>query len=118
MSNLLHVKKVSSLALLATLLLALAAVAGQPCCWIDAKTGEQVGSVPAAALIRDEDGSAEVHSTDKFSRTAFNRRTKQNYVRVPCPRPGKTQPRPTPSTTDKVTDVLKTIGSSVSIDIG
>ncbi len=30
----------------------------------------------------------------------------------------KSQPRPTPSTTDKVTDVLRTIGSHVSIGIG
>jgi hypothetical protein len=34
-----------------------------------------------------------------------------------CP-PSGTAQQPTPSTTDKVTDVLKTIGSSVSIGIG
>jgi hypothetical protein len=51
------------------------------CCWIDAKTGKPVGSVPADALIRDENGHAEVHSSDDFSKTAFNRRTKQNYVK-------------------------------------
>src|ERR1700737_3242231 len=30
----------------------------------------------------------------------------------------QTAPTPTPSTTDKVTDILKTIGGSVSIDVG
>jgi hypothetical protein len=34
-----------------------------------------------------------------------------------CP-PSRMAQQPTPSTTDKVTDVLKTIGSSVSIGIG
>jgi len=37
-----------------------------------------------------------------------------------CPKcePKRTAQQPTPSTTDKVTDALKTIGSSISIGIG
>jgi len=79
-------------------------------CWIDVKTGKRVGSIPfleGGRLPQYRQGG-----------TAFDPETKRNFALVPCPPPGTAQPAPTPSTTDKVTDVLKTIGSSVSIDIG
>ncbi|SRR6266571_1301060 len=118
---------VSSLALLAlTSGLSQTAFAEQDCCWIDVKTGEKVPSVPATRenITGNDPKLYEMFPTyghtvlDPDGKHAFNTKTGQNFVRVPCPPPGKTQPRPTPSTTDKVTDVLRTIGGSVSISIG
>ena len=104
----------------------------QECCWIDVKTGKRVPTVPDAGInhmgitgheFRDFYGGGEAHdpgvavlSADRKS--ARNSRTGQNYALEAWPPPGKAQPAPTPSTTDKVTDALRTIGSSVSIGIG
>lgn len=93
------------------------------CCWIDIKTGKRVPTAPASEAnyyhLGDPEkaGEAGVALLSKDGKSARNSRTGQNYALEPCPPPGAAQ-QPTPSTTDKVTDVLKTIGSSVSIDIG
>jgi len=86
-------------------------------CWIDVKTGKQAPGVPLSTVPTNipEQGKYAVELSNN-GKTAFNPVTKQNYALVPCPPPGTAQP--TPSTTDKVTDALRTIGNSVSIDIG
>jgi hypothetical protein len=100
------------------------------CCWIDVKTGKRVPTVPQAGInfsgaidVKSETGhhftaDPGVTIISHDGKTAHNSRTGQQYALEACPSPGKAQPQPTPSTTDKVTDVLKTIGSSVSIGIG
>ncbi len=103
------------------------AFAEKDCCWIDVKTGKRVPTVPATGINHIHDlqdivgGYNNAHDPgvavlSRDGKSARNTRTGQNYALEPCPPPGQAQP--TPSTTDKVTDVLKTIGSSVSIGIG
>jgi hypothetical protein len=64
----------------------------------------------------DNAGRAGVALLSRDRKTARNSKTGKNYALEPCPPPGTAQP--TPSTTSKVTDVLRTIGSSVSVSIG
>jgi hypothetical protein len=85
-------------------------------CWIDVKTGKRVGSVPFVPTSGKGGNYAELSLDGK---TAFNPTTGQNFALEECPRTTRAPPPTrTPSTTDKVTDVLKTIGNHVSIGIG
>ncbi len=64
-------------------------------CWIDAKTGKQVPTVPAG--IGTTSGFDQAEAVD--SGQAHNPRTGQNFIRVPCPPPPATkttQPPPPP----------------------
>ena len=89
---------------------------------IDTKTGKPVASFP---FIEDPNGTPG-HKWNCIKpdigdpNRAFDPKTGRNFVREACPATKASQPppTPTPSTTDKVTDVLKTIGSSVNISIG
>jgi len=93
-------------------------------CWIDIKTGKKVPSVPLSGVNIGgihEHATPEQHSVAIVSddrKTAHNSYNGKNYARVSCPSPAGAQQAPTPSTTDKVTDSLKTIGSSIGIGIG
>ena len=92
--------------------------------WIDSKTGKCVGTIPLGGTHTEHTpGTGAPYEVPNVElrhdgKTAFNTQTKQNYALEACPPPRTAQQQPTPSTTDKVTDVLKTIGSSVSIGIG
>jgi hypothetical protein len=89
-------------------------------CWIDTKTGKRVAALP---VITDPNGEPG-HKTDWIRpdpsdpNRAFDPKTGRNFARVACPENKTAKPTPTPSTTNKVTNILKTIGGSVSIGIG
>ena len=100
-------------------------------CWVDIKTGKRVPSVPDSGInhvsdLQDLKGAGKIHDPgiariDIDGKTARNSRTGKQYALEDCSPPATTQRpsvTPTPSTTDKVTDVLKTIGSSISIGVG
>ena len=65
-------------------------------CWVDIKTGKGVRTAPFSGVNTGlaatlDAGTAEV-SEDR--QTARNRKTGQNYARVPCPPPPKTAEKP------------------------
>jgi len=80
---------------------------------------------PKGDVYRDLRKGGHPHMNPKDGQALVDKLEKTPCA-FPCPGPGSMKagpnpralPQPTPSTTDKVTDVLKTIGSSVSIDIG
>lgn len=55
-------------------------------CWIDAKTGEPVNSIPGPSVYSDS-GSLHVGWNSSDPNHASNPKTGQNFVRVPCPAP-------------------------------
>jgi hypothetical protein len=106
--------------------------------WIDTKTGKSVGPFKTmrgalfACCLQDK--WPDVRLDKSHPDRAYIPETQQNVAwdkekeawvdtktgECVCPKcpPSRTAQQPTPSTTDKVTGVLKTIGSSVSIGIG
>jgi hypothetical protein len=105
--------------------------------WIDTKTGNPLCSGALVNVLFEccvKSKFPHVEHTVSKPLSAFDPDSGHNFVydkSIPawidtktgecCPecKPKRTaQPSPTPSTTSKVTDVLKTIGSSVSIGIG
>jgi hypothetical protein len=107
--------------------------------WIDVKTGQSI-CLPKPAYVedgayrclkgkfpnvrRDLHDHTRAFDPDSGRNFAWDKE-KQAWIDVKtgecvCPKcePKRTAQQPTPSTTDKVTDALKTIGSSISIGIG
>ena len=88
------------------------AASGDCWIWIDAKTGKQVPTVPisGANLVGDpaNAGAAGVAQMDGFdpkADRAFNSKTGQNFVRVPCP----------PPTASATSDGVKTASADSSV---
>jgi hypothetical protein len=107
-----------------TLSSSLAIFAGEKkCCWIDSKTGKEVPTIPRDAVYAGEYAGGggfrtkELHlDLDPDGIHAHNPNTGQNFVRIACPPPAGAEPQPSgPSTTEKV---LRTIGSSVNVNVG
>ncbi len=70
------------------------------CCWIDTKTGKFVPTVPLSGInlggsTVEGAGAAQMEGYDPHADHAFNPKTGQNFVRVPCP-PPSTATTPTP----------------------
>ena len=58
-------------------------------CWIDSKTGKQVNTIPGGSLYEDEGHLHSGYEGVMDKNHAFNPKTGQNFVRVPCPPPSK-----------------------------
>jgi hypothetical protein len=109
------VKTTFSLIVLAVLLFGPGLLADErPCdCWIDAKTGKKVPTIPMGGKHSEHTAGtgAEYAANDVHfgpgSDHAFNTKTGQNYVREPCPPPGET-----------AGETLKKVFDSVHIGIG
>ena len=74
-----------------------AASASGDCCWIDVKTGKSVPSVPLGEVNTSgliDAGFAQMEGLDPHADRAFNPKTGQNFVRVPCPPPATAKPPP------------------------
>lgn len=83
-------------------------------CWFDSKTGKQVRTVPLSgvnmgtAVTIDGAGAAKYDDLDPKNIRAFNPKTGQIFVLVPCPLPAETAIKDTVTKKDK----NKTIGST------
>jgi hypothetical protein len=99
------------------LLLASAAFAERPCdCWIDAKTGKPVPTIPEDAVyktsytdFRGTHYSLKLGVDSLDPNHAANPETGQNFVRVPCPPPDAAQ---------QAGHTIKKILEHVSIGVG
>ena len=85
-----------------------AAVSQSDCgCWIDAKTGKSVPTVPLSGanlggVTTEGAGTAQLEGFDPKANRAYNPKTGQNFARVPCPppaRPVTANPPPEPPKT-------------------
>ncbi len=68
-------------------------------CWIDGKTGKPVNTIPGGSLYEDEGVLHSGYGLSGDRDHAFNPKTGQNFVRVPCPPPSVTTTPPTPTPT-------------------